>query len=88
MILTALYDSKAKNYFNFATVKSIEEVRRFYAFQLKNGEKNTITTYPEDFILCSLGLVSEVSGSIIPKLENICQLSVLKYYNDEEFKHE
>ena len=88
MILTALYDSKAKNYFNFFTAKSIEDVERYYALQFKHGEKTTITEFSEDFILCSLGLVNEVSGLVIPKLENICQLSVLKYYNDEEFKHE
>lgn len=78
MILTALYDSKVKRYFNFVTVDNTERIKREYSLLLRSDQHNSVVDFPEDYILVQLGFVDEVTGDMQSSLVNICQLVELK----------
>lgn len=78
MILTALYDTKVKKYFNFITVDNIERLKREYSLMFKSGTKNALVVYPEDYILSILGEINDDTGLVVPCLTNVCQLVDLK----------
>lgn len=78
MILTALYDTKVKKYFNFITVDNIERIKREYALMFKLKRDNSLVQYPEDYILSILGEINDDTGLVVPCLTNVCQLVELK----------
>lgn len=78
MILTALYDSKTQKYFNFVTADSIERIKREYSIMLKSEQKNSLTMFPEDFILCIIADINDDTGLVVSNLKNVCQLVELK----------